>query len=319
MTQSGTAENTAGNPVRRLLVIVNPTAGRGQSRLLKSVVSELRPLAAEVSIRETTAAGDARRLAAAIEAEEVDAIVVAGGDGTINEAANGLARNSRPPALGVIPLGTANVFAVELGLSRDSGRLARILAQAPAGPVYPGRVGGHHFLMMASVGFDARVVDGVSLAAKRRFGRLAYVWGALIELGRNRPQRYRLRCHGEVYDAAGVIAARGRHYGGGFVIARGADLARPVFQVLAPARGGRAAIAAQALALGLGRFHRLPDLRVLTADRLEIEGATDEPVQADGDVVGRLPARLDIAPRPLMVIGAASPEGSVGGDSEDHR
>lgn len=290
---------------RRLLVVVNPMAGRGRRRWLRAVLHELERSAVVVRVEETAAVGHARRLAAGTAANDIDAIVIAGGDGTVNEAVNGLSDNPDPPALGVVPLGTANVLAVELGLPREPRRLAEMLARAPEGTVRPGRVNGHLFLIMASAGFDARVVARVSPGIKRRLGKLAYLWSAAVEFFHDGTPVYRVRCLRQELVAAGVVAARGRHYGGAFVITPEADLARPAFEVLALSEGGRGAILRQAAALGLGRFHRLPELRAMCADELEIEGPAGEPVQADGDIVAHLPARIDIAPGPLRIIGAS--------------
>lgn len=303
MTQHERHAVALGGARRRLLVVLNPVAGRGRQRWLGAVLRHLEAEAAAVTVRETGAPGDARRFAAEVAAGEADAVIVAGGDGTLNEAANGLAANPAAPALGVIPLGTANVFATELGLPRDPAGLAQCLAGRPAVPILPGRVDGRVFLMMASVGFDARVVRDIDLDLKRRIGKGAYVWQSLIELARGRRRHFRVRCQERDYEVEGVVAARGRHYGGAYVIAAGADLARPGFEVLLLAKGGRGATVRQSLALGLGRFERLPELTVLRADALEIGGAEGEPVQADGDIVARLPVRIELAPAPLRVIG----------------
>lgn len=304
MTHGESPDLAVGGAGRRLLVVVNPIAGRGRRRFLGAVLRALEGQAQTLDIRETAAAGDAWRIAAESGRDAFDAVVVAGGDGTINEAANGLAENPAAPALGVIPLGTANVFAIELGLPRHPVRLAERLALAPARPIVPGRVNGRLFLMMASVGFDSRVVAGIDPELKRRLGKGAYVWQSLVELARDRPRGYRVRCAGRLREVEGVVAARGRNYGGAFVIARDADLARSDLELLLLDRGGRAAVLRQALALGLGRFHRLPGLTTLRIDGLEIEGPADEPIQADGDIVGHLPARIDLAPAPVRLIGA---------------
>jgi len=288
---------------RRLLVLVNPIAGRGRKRYLQKVLAALRAEGAQVSVYTTEAAGQAWRMAASTAATRADVIVAAGGDGTVNEVVNGLAANSVPPALGVIPLGAANVFARNLRLPHRPAALARCLAEARALPFLPGSVNGRLFVAMAGIGFDARVVAGVSTGLKRHVGKGAYVWQSLRELARNRSRLYVVRCGGEERSAAGVVAARGRHYGGGFVMAPEARLARPAFELCCVAGGGALDIARQAIALGLGRFHRLVDLEQRQCTAAEVDGPADEPIQADGDLVGYLPARIAMAGRPIQVVG----------------
>src|SRR5205823_13024267 len=103
---------------------------------------------------------------------EVD--VAAGGDGTLNAVANGLAGTNR--TLAALRLGTANVLAREIGLPRDPERLAELIAAGPARPIWPGRVDSRLFLVMASSGFDAETVAAVNPRLKRRLGRLAFAW-----------------------------------------------------------------------------------------------------------------------------------------------
>src|SRR5260370_5334592 len=141
---------------RRLLVIYNPTAGSRARRRLAGWIACLERLGAAVSLRETTAPRHAEALARTADPASVDAVVAAGGDGTINEAVNGLAGSPLP--LGILPLGTANVLAGEIGLPRQAMALARILAFAPARPVWPGEAmvngagAGRRFLVLAGGG-----------------------------------------------------------------------------------------------------------------------------------------------------------------------
>src|SRR5690606_11839998 len=101
------------------------------------------------------------------------------GDGTINEVVNGLKGTGL--ALGVIPLGTANVVADEIGLGKDPREVARVLAKGPLRPIHVGVANGRRFVMMAGIGFDANVVSRVSLALKKVLGPLAYIWTAGVQ------------------------------------------------------------------------------------------------------------------------------------------
>ncbi|RDD62225.1 diacylglycerol/lipid kinase family protein [Ferruginivarius sediminum] len=118
-------------PVCRVAVIHNPVAGWRRRRYLRRVIDALRERGCEVRLRRTTAPGDAHAFAA--EAEGCDVLAVAGGDGTVNEALNGLAGRHVP--LSVIPLGTANVLAHELGLPRRPVALARAIVEGRCVPV----------------------------------------------------------------------------------------------------------------------------------------------------------------------------------------
>src|SRR5262249_28126193 len=155
----------------------------------------------------TGARGDATRIARA--AHGIGTIAVAGGDGTINEAINGLAGSSA--RLAVIPLGTANVLAAELGLPEDARGIARTAAAGAVREIHLGEAAldgtRRRFAMMAGVGFDAHVVKHVPLRLKRAAGKLAYVSQMMIEWLRHRPRRYRVIADGAVFDCASAIIA----------------------------------------------------------------------------------------------------------------
>jgi YegS/Rv2252/BmrU family lipid kinase len=301
------AHSIGAAPARRLLVLHNPIAGSRQQHRLEAVLAALRERGCAVTVRITSTAGEPRRFAASASPAEFDAVIAAGGDGTVNEVANGLAETASALALGVIPLGTANVFAHNLGLPRAPAALAALLAEAPAAPFLPGRVNGRLFVAVAGIGFDARVVAGVDTGLKHRVGKAAYLWQSLIELGRGRARSFRVRLRGEELWAAGLVALRGPHYGGGFTMAPRAGPGRPDFALCCLAGGGRSDILRQGLALGLGRFHRLAGLTHFRTTAAEVLGPADEPIQADGDLVGHLPASIDMARAPIRLVGLSAP------------
>ena len=295
-------------PRQRLLVIVNPKAGRRRRRRLRATLDQLRRHGCRITLRDTTKAGDAESFArAAVEEGAVyDAIVAAGGDGTINEVVNGLAAvravGPAPPPLAVLPLGTANVLAAEIGLDPAPAAVAHTILAGPARPVTVGMANGRCFTVMAGVGFDAHVVAGVSLRLKRLLGRGAYLVETLRQLHRFPFHRYAVTVDGVRYDAASVIVARGRYYGGRFVCAPLARLDAPDFQVCLFLKSGRWNALRYAVALALGRLHRLPDYRILPGRRLTIVGPAGDPVQGDGDIVARLPVAIEPSPRRLDLI-----------------
>ncbi|MCK6452437.1 MAG: diacylglycerol kinase family lipid kinase [Alphaproteobacteria bacterium] len=308
------AEHSTG---ARLLVVHNPisgwpVAGWFRRRLLARVVARLRRAGARVEVRRTAARGDAERFARAALAQGFERIVVAGGDGTINEAANALAGSALP--LAVVPLGTANVLAAEIGLGGGADAIARVILDGRPARVSLGAVGGRRFVMMAGIGFDARVVRAVDPAAKRWLGKLAYVAATLAELGRFRPRRYAITADGRRFEAGSVIVAKGRHYAGNFVAAPDARLDDACFQVCLFRAGDRRAILRYATALARGRLHRLDDVTIVAARSVMVErlgdSAVTEPVQGDGDIVGRLPVRIAVLPHALtLMVPAESPLG----------
>ena len=297
-------------PARRLLVIHNPTAGgwRRKTRFDRAL-AELARHGCRVEVRATAARGDAERMARAARAEEFDLVVAAGGDGTINVVVNGLVHSGLP--LGVIPLGTANVFASEIGLPTGIQAAASFAARAPIVPVHVGHANGRCFSLMAGAGFDALVVAGVDGRLKRLCGKCAYVTESLFRMTAWRSKPYAVTVDGKRHAAASVIIAKGRYYAGRYVVAPSASLSSPSFQVVLFRKGGRLAVMRYGLALLLDIVPRLPDVDIVEGQSIEIEGPSGEPVQGDGDIVASLPLRVAVADRLLWVAGAPQAPATV--------
>ncbi len=289
---------------RRALVIHNPTAG-GDGARFTATLERLGALGCRVEVRPTAGRGDAEALARRASGEGVDLVVAAGGDGTVNEVINGLAGSGLPLAL--IPLGTANVLAIEIGLELRPDALAQTIATGEPRPIALGRLhaaaGGERlFVAMAGVGVDAHAVAGVNLGLKRVLGKGAYYVEVLRQLLVFPFPRYRLRLDGTAFEAASVVVANGRRYAGRYLLAPAARLGDARFQVCLFERSGRAAALGYALAMWLGRLPRRRDYRVLSARRVVVEGPAGEPVQADGDIVAHLPVEIEIVPRALRLV-----------------
>lgn len=292
-------------PRRRLAVIHNPAAGQRRRRRYAVLLAALRAAGCEIQELPTLRPGDAERLAAALTPAEAEALVVAGGDGTINEAANGLLANEaggRTLPLGVLPLGTANVLAAEIGLRGDPASVVRCLLRGRSRPVALGRVNGRHFVMMAGVGFDAHVVARVNLRLKRGFGKLAYVAETLRQFLRYDFPLFRVEVDGRVFAAASAVVANGHYYGGRFVMAPDALLEATELDVVLFRRAGRLHALKYAAALVLGLLPRLPDVEIHKGRRIRITGPAEDPVQADGDVIASLPAEFVVLPDALNLI-----------------
>jgi diacylglycerol kinase (ATP) len=291
---------------KAVLLILNPIAGRRRRGLVDTVVRRIRQQGWSVDVVETAAPGDARRLAATCDAKRYAVVAVAGGDGTINEVINGLSgRSADAPPVGIVPLGTANVLAHELGLGFSAASVVRTMLGGHTLLVQPGEAadgaGARCFSLMAGAGFDAKVVAGVSSRLKRRWGRAAYVWRSLVEAMRYRPVRYRVEIDGVVHEASSVIVTRSRHYAGPYVVAPEAALGEPRLHVCLFERWGRGQTLRYGLALLLGCLPRAAGYRVIAGRSVKVSVLSDagedrtQPVQVDGDNALTLPVSIGLS------------------------
>jgi diacylglycerol kinase (ATP) len=297
---------TSKTATRRLLIIFNPAAGWRRRQRLAPVLTQLRQHGCEFALRETQAPGDAEHFAATVDPDAFDVVVAAGGDGTVNETINGLARSGLP--LAVIPLGTANVLAAEMGLRTEPAEVARCVALGEPRPIALGAANGRRFILMAGAGFDAYVVADVSVPMKRWLGKGAYGLAILRQLLVFTYPRYEVLTDNTLRHAASVIVTNSRFYGGRFVCAPAASLESDTLQVCLFERAGRLATICYALALFAGRLPRLSSYRLIEARRIEIRGRPGEPMQVDGDGIGRLNAAIEVLPKALDLIFPPQPD-----------
>ena len=292
-------------PRPRLLIIFNPTAGQRRQQLLARTVTLLLRDQWDITLKPTHAAGDATQLAmAAVRDAKYACVCAAGGDGTINEVLNGLiAAGGHTVPLGLIPLGTANVLAHELGYGSTPASWAKTITHGTAKQVHAGCYNGRYFVCMAGVGFDAQAVVSVNSRLKKLMGKGAYVL-AILKLLHNLPKRaYQLTIDGQpAGTAAAVIASNGRYYAGRFVLAPTAALDKPQLDFVLFRRGGLLGVLQVLATLPVGLVARLPGVVIVPGSSLTISNHAGDPVQADGDHIGDLPGTIELAQNALTLI-----------------
>lgn len=286
-----------------VLIILNPTSGSAKPQTIYQMRQALLAAGAEVTLYTTTAAGDATRYLQNYSAP-LDVVAVAGGDGTLNEVVNGLAGHPNDSfRLALIPMGTTNVLAYELGIKRKNA-IATLL-NGKEKLIYPSHLNGNRFLLMAGIGYDAWVVDRVNPNLKRRMGKLAYVVSMLKQLPNFGRKLYRLRIDGTSYSAYSAIITNGRFYGGSFLLSRQANLSTNTMQVLMLNGKHMGSLLLSLLGLPFGLMEKMPGVVSVPGQQIEVKmlnSVTQEPVQADGDIRGQLPATITMETSPLRVL-----------------
>ena len=288
----------------RMVIVFNPVAGRRRAHLLWRVLDVLVANGVRLDLVETCRAGHAEALTMEAVKRGEPMVVAAGGDGTIAEVANGLMGTTA--RLGVIPLGTANVLAHELGLPFSPQAVAAALVFGRTTTLWPGVAssaqGNRLFVQMLGVGFDAHVVRRVSFPMKKLFGKGAYVLRSMAELTRYSYPSIRVRLDEVETRAASVIVSKGRLYGGRFLLAADAMPGEPGFSVILFDRSGPGAAMMYGAALPLNLIGRAPGVRRVRANRVDFFGNEPVPAQADGDPAGYEVVSVTNAAAPIQVV-----------------
>jgi YegS/Rv2252/BmrU family lipid kinase len=255
----------------------------------------------------TTGRATAGEIARRGIAEGADLVVAAGGDGTINEVIEGMVHSHVP--LGILPAGTANVLANETGMNTSLEQAARELSDYRARRISVGRlhVSGagqpRHFLLMAGVGLDARIVYHLSAPLKSKLGKLAYWASAMKLIGRDL-EEFDVKIDDRVHKCSFALISKVRNYGGDFEIARDTSLLDDRFEVVLFAGRSSTRYLKYFTAVALKRVHDMKGVTVLRARKVCLSAPRDPRVyiQVDGEYAGLLPGSIEIVPDALTLL-----------------
>jgi len=287
----------------KAVLIYNPAARRlrrRRARRLGAVLERLRSFGLTVEVHATVGSNHATSLVRSALQRGCDLVVACGGDGTVNEVVGGMA-GARVPLM-VIPAGTANVLANELGLPLDWVEAAGLLRTGRIRRIALGRVGSRPFILMAGIGVDAAVVGSVHAGLKALLGQGAFWIASLRQLLSYPFTPFEVQAAGESRQATFAVIARAKNYGGGFQIAGQADLFSEDFQVCLFQDGNRWRFPRYFWNVILRRHHRLPDVHQFRTPSVLVEGSREIGVQVDGELIGRLPQSVTIQTDALSLV-----------------
>jgi len=292
-----------------ICVIFNPSARGEKARRFRR---QLDRIGAESSLKPTRAAGMGRALASDAVREGFDTIVAAGGDGTVNEVLNGIGDTPEGFArtrLAVLPLGTINVFARELGMPLNLNRAWAAIRRGRETCIdlpqvefnVNGRPQRRYFAQLAGAGLDARAVELVDWELKKKIGFFAYVAAAVKALRADQPS---ISAEGGRQSTTGeqVLIGNGRFYGGSFAIFSEAKLSDGLLDVCVFPRVTWGTVAACAWGIFTGRLHQAGGARHFQAESFTLNAPHRTPLELDGEIVGELPARFSVQRRLLRLI-----------------
>ena len=297
--------------MKRGILVYNPAAGASVSAARMHAVAA-RAAAAGVALTEcpTSSPGDATRIVAESLASAPDLVVVAGGDGTIAEAAAALIGSNVP--LAMLPYGTANVLAREYGAGADPVRAERVIASRRTRPLTAWRTDRRPCFMWVGVGFDARMIKGAHSVLKRTLGRFGIAWSGLAEFARYDFPSLVVEGTDErgasfSREATYAVAANIQRYGGEMRIAPLADPADDVIDLVLFTGRTHAALAQFLLDIGTGALARGTTANVsrvrARSVTMRAASASPEPVLIDGDLAGLTPISIGpVAGRVLIVV-----------------
>jgi YegS/Rv2252/BmrU family lipid kinase len=288
----------AGN--RTALLLLNPNARRGSEP-----IDDALKLLRDSGIRLIEpATHDRKEISTAITwyADEVDMVIVGGGDGSLNAAAPGLVETGLP--LGILPLGTANDLARTLAIPFTVVDAAQVIIDGETRALDLGIVNDHYFFNVASIGFSAKLARVLTSDAKRRFGKLGYALSAMKLVSQSRSFSAEIEHDGHVdkVRTLQISVGSGRYYGGGLAVAENAEPDDGRLDVYSLEIGHWTELLALLPALKSGTQKRSKNVRTFGTTELTVRTGRPLDVNADGELLTTTPARFGLRPRAVTAF-----------------
>ena len=281
--------------MNRICIIANPAARGVRARL-----QNLERLTRNVIVKTTSGPGDAEAQTERAVEQGYETIVAAGGDGTINEVVNGIGNSS--VNLGILPMGTVNVFALELGIPFNLAAAWKVIREGKVRHLDLASANGHLFVQMAGVGLDAQIVERNSRHIKHVLGPLSYLLTA-TQVAAERPPRLRVLCEGQpTVEGSFVLVGNGRLYGGPFSLFNKADMQDGLLDVCVFKHMNYVALMRYIRGALFGSLLNFSDVRYFKARHLVVKADRHVPLEADGELAGHAPVEFSVRRRKLHVL-----------------
>jgi YegS/Rv2252/BmrU family lipid kinase len=289
-----------------IILISNPAAKKASDRRVAMASYYLQSKGYTVEMLFTERRGDAEQLAREYVQKSPFLIIAAGGDGTINEVMNGIAGTEIP--LAILPLGTTNVLARELGIPENVESAVKTALSKNPVPVCLGKIDcisnansvSRYFMLMAGIGFDGESVFGTNEAIKKISGKGAYIFSGIKSLSSFKPNTLSFSIEGKTFSGYSVIIGNISRYGGDFRVTPDARITDPFLHVCVFQGEKRIDVLRYVFGITAGRHLKYHDIQYLKAESVEIQGQAH--VQVDGDYLGVTPAKVEIVRDALRLV-----------------
>jgi len=298
--------------LKKAVLIYNPVAGalRRDLNQIDRIIITLRKNGIDAIKLATDCAGHATEIARDAVNDEIQTVIVCGGDGTINETAQALVGTTT--SLAVWPSGTANVLAKELRIPKDANALARMISDGHMRTISvgcamkPEQRWQRYFLLMAGIGLDAAIVESVNLELKKVAGKGAYWAAGLDFLARMPLTPFSLKFNDSQHESTFAVISNAANYASIFTLAPGAQIDDDKFNICLFNSRSRLAYLSYALLSMTGNHTISPGVVYQEAAEAKANSSDLAPVQLDGDLVGKLPMDFQIVPRALRIVAPIS-------------
>ncbi|KPJ56621.1 MAG: hypothetical protein AMJ42_05120 [Deltaproteobacteria bacterium DG_8] len=292
-------------------IIINPIAGKRNYRNIKKAINVLRSNGIIPEIRETTRRGDGEIFAQEEIKKGTEIVIAAGGDGTVNEIANGLVGSS--VKLGVLPIGIANVFSLEAQIPSDPVLAINVILEGLPTIINIGHIrlrkeSGEeeiksHFLLMVGIGFDAGVVREIKRSKISKWGKAAYIFTGMRVVSKyTQSQLYFKIDQGKTIKGYSAVIGKAHYYGGRFLVTPHASLIDDSLDLCVFQSKGAWNMVKYAWGILKAKHITYTDVYYCKTKEIEVSSPNEVFIQADGDFFGRLPAYLSVKKDALTVL-----------------
>jgi len=284
-------------------VFVNPDSKpRRIKSYLKPALTMLKDAGFQLSVYFTKEAGEILSRAKEAAEQNFEAIIIAGGDGTLNEGINGILPNQIP--LGILPFGGSNVLARELKIPLNPLEAAHVICMKHTKRIDLGLINGRYFSMMASCGYDAYAISRTSRRIKKMIHRYAYVWAGIKDLLGYQPSEIQVTLDdGKVLDTGTLVVLGNTHFYGGFhQVTPFAEVDNGFLDVCVYKGKTQLGLIQFALNMLSQKHLNMRDVRYYRVKKATLSAEVPTLVQVDGDIFGRLPMTAEVAPDILEIF-----------------
>ncbi len=297
--------------IKNIRIIINPASGKGES-ILNIIDASMKEFGITWEASITHQAGDAIQFAKAAVKEKIDALAVYGGDGTVKEAISGLIGSEIP--LAILPGGSANVLATELGIPNDLKEACSILSFAPreTKTIDVGQFDKRYFISGISLGFESDVVKGAKRQTKNRIGILAYFWSAVAALKKTEKAVYHLKIDGQEHEVKGltcIITNTGNIGFSNISFDKHIDVSDGLLDVIVVRKVDLSLF--KLIVVTLIKRERPDNLELVKhwqGKEISVSASPKQRVQCDGEMLKEMPLLIKIIPKAIKVLVPSKPK-----------